>query len=160
MLIVLVSIFANWLFVKVAEIDINFINYIAEAITFFIVAQYFFIYFRKRQTQKAKRKYLERTFKHQNDINEAKNSFIRESCQSLKKEIGNLDKLVVDQRIQNKALDQGKERIKAMIEKFDILGSLNSGNLKVEKEDMDIAKVIAGIVREKEGEIKQKKFKC
>ncbi len=158
-LIVVVSIFANILFVKVAKININYINYLAEIIVFGIVAQYFFLSFRKRQTERAHRQYFEEVYEHKAAIDDAKNGFITESYTSLRADLDSLSRIAAQNNPDLRMLNEGYRRIQAVVQKFGLAASIKTTNQNQAHQTIDIAGLATEILQSNRPAIEAKKLR-
>ena len=159
-LIVVISVFANVLFVKVAKIDINYINYLAEIIVFVIVAQFFVLFFRTHQTERVNRQYFEEIYDHQVAIDDAKNSFIIESYRSLKADLDTMANIANSNNSELKVLNEGYRRIRDVVKKFGLAASVRStGQQQASYQTIDTANLIAEILETKKSAIETKKLR-
>ncbi|MFA5582927.1 MAG: HAMP domain-containing sensor histidine kinase, partial [Bacteriovoracaceae bacterium] len=155
--IFILFVFANYLFETVAEININIINYVIEIITFVIVAQYFFLLFRKRQSERANRQYFETVLAQQIAIDNAKNNLIIQAYQSLQQDLAQLGQISSTGQ-EYKVLNQGYQRMAGIVDKFGLLANVKTGH-RDKKEALEVSHLVEEILKEKEPQIINKKIK-
>ncbi|MFA5196819.1 MAG: ATP-binding protein [Patescibacteria group bacterium] len=144
-----IAVFSNYLFATVAKININIINYICEALVFAIAAQVLFIYFRKRQIEKANRLKFEAILAKQQVIDSARNTFMKDTAKNLKTELATL--VATTETIKNKKYlkdaEKGMDDLKALIEKFEFLSKLEAGKLSLSASTTNLSNLTKDLMK-------------
>ncbi len=156
-----VAAFANYLFVTVAGIEINFINYICEALVFVIIAQVLFIYFRKKQIEKTNRLNFAIILDKQIAVDNARNNFMRKIADDLKVELASLESIIEnisDQKYLKEA-KAGISGLKKLIAKFEFMALVEAGKTSVNTKNISLAHLAEDLVNKRKEQIEEKKLK-
>jgi signal transduction histidine kinase len=159
-LIGFVAFFANYLFVRVANIDIHIINLLTEIIVFVILTQIFFAFFRKRQTEKEKNKKYYDELKNEKILDDARNKFMEDIVADINPTILALEALFLDVPEENKVeVSKGLWDLKQMVYKFTFLAKLNAGKTDLEPRKVSVSELFKDFINAKSEVIEQKNLK-
>jgi len=156
-----IAAFSNYLFVTIAGIDINTINYICEALALVIVAQILFIYFRKKQIEKANRLKFAIILDKQIAVDNARNDFMKKTAEGLKEELNNLKEVVtnITDKKYLKEVNKGIKDLEKLIEKFEFMAAVEAGKINLKTTNIALGKIVEDLVDDRQKQIEEKKIR-
>lgn len=154
-----IAVLANYLFERVANINIHTMNYLTEVIIFLLVAQFFIFSYRKRKNDKANFAKLKKAEDYEIRIDETRNQFIEKTALVLEKEIEQI--IVLAPEIKGEAQPaflEGSARFNEIVKKLKILKELRTGQKVKKRRKIVLKNEVERILAAKKGEYKSKKL--
>jgi len=156
-----VAIYANFMFIRVAGIDIKIVNLLTQIVAFALATQVFIHYFRKKQASKTENLKKEEDLVKMQTLDNTRNEFMENSALTIDRGVRQYDDSAkqVEDKDKLKMAQKGVDNLKDIGNKFTTIAALQKGEIEANKEPLNISQIISQILQKHQQKISDKVLK-